>query len=275
MLGKLIKHEFRATARYMWPIMGGMLLLALLVRFVANPVLTHADNFILNTLGVIIVMLFTVGCMALGLAPLCVSGCEFKRSILGSEGYLTMSLPVSSRQHINAKLITNAVWYALTGVLMVLILLVMVGDKGTLPGLSSGFTDAFDKTKLSAEDAQAVGHLILACIEGFIDLIAGASLLTVAVYAAYAIGYSANRRKELWTVLLIYLFFHVVVWVGLGSLFIIGRSDMKFAVDALNNVSVMKAFEGFLGLGFLIMVALGAVFYHITDHFITKKLNLV
>lgn len=271
MLKKLIRHEFRATSKSMWSIIAGMVLLTILTRFGAIPMLKWNKNFLTNAIALIILFLFGVGVTALSLAPLIVSAQRFKTGVLGKEGYLTMALPVSSHQLIGSRLITDAVWYALSGVVLILIGVGMIANFEDIPILFRGFGGMLAVLKTAMrEHPGAVGNCVIIVFEILIDIVAGVSLLSLLVYAAYAIGFSASRRKSLWTVLLIYGFFHVVFWAGIGSLFIFGREDMRYGDFSAG----MKAFEGFLAGEFLVMFLLSLVFYFITNYFITKKLNL-
>jgi len=271
MLKKLIKHEFRATSKAMWPIFGGLIILALLSRFAAIPLLNKNINFLFNAVAILVLIGFSIGTAILGFAPLLVSGSRFKKSVLGQEGYLTNALPVSSFQIVGSKLITNAAWYAMTGIMLIAICFVMLGSFSSIENVPAVFRGLFRAiTQIEKDDASKLIHFGICVLEGLIDMVAGVSLLTVMVYASYSIGYSAKKRKSLWTVLLIYGFFHVLCWIGVASLMYFGREDIRYT-DAISS---FKAVEGFLGCEFVLILVLGIVFYFITNHFITKKLNL-
>lgn len=268
MLRKLIKHEFRATARIMWPIFGGMLALTILMRFGAMLILERNDNFFLNGISILTVMLFFAGLFALAFAPLVVSGSRFKSSVLGNEGYLTMTLPVSTNQMLVSKLITNAVWYAATAIVFALILAVLsaefvnMGDIGEIIGnLIRG---------LRHLKGAEIGHIALILFELLLDAVASVTLGTVLVYAAYAIGFSANRHKSLWTVLLIYVFFHIVSNAWIAVLFFFGEKA-DYWVDFMSGA---QGVETILAAALLATLALAAVFYAVTHYFLTHKLNL-
>lgn len=268
MLKKLTKHEFRATARIMWPIFGGMAALALLTRFGAIPLINRSENFFLSTISVIMVMVFFFGMAALAFAPLVISGTRFKHSILGSEGYLTMTLPASTHQLLGSKLITNAVWYAASAVVTVLIFLLLVGDLQTIAGIPEFIAELFRAFRhLKAEE---IGHVVLIGLEILLNIVAGVTLCTVVVYAAYAIGYSANKHKSLWTVLLIYGFYHLCTWAGIATLIFFGNE-----INRRSNLDmVVQDIEGFLGIAFCVMLVMIAAFYFTTHYFLTHKLNL-
>ena len=60
MLTKLIRHEFRATSRIMWPIFAGMLALTLAMRASQN-VLQNESPWLLNLLAVLVTIGFVFG----------------------------------------------------------------------------------------------------------------------------------------------------------------------------------------------------------------------
>ena len=108
MLTKLIRHEFRATSRIMWPIFAGMLALTLAMRASQN-VLQNESPWLLNLLAVLVTIGFVFGIMALCFAPLVLSAVRFRDHLLKDEGYLTLTLPVNMHQLLASKLIVTAV----------------------------------------------------------------------------------------------------------------------------------------------------------------------
>ncbi len=110
MLSKLIKHEFRATSRIMWPVFLGMLALTAIMR-ISLP-LTSSSHWAVQMLAVLLVMGFGFGLVALAFAPLVLSACRWRDHVLKDEGYLTLTLPVNMHELLVSKLIVSAVWYA-------------------------------------------------------------------------------------------------------------------------------------------------------------------
>lgn len=110
MLTKLLKYEFKATARVILPIAGGVLAINLLTNLLGH--------FINNTsrtapiVGVFMALLTIVSFLGL-LAVLAVcffSSIQRYYKLLGEQGYLLLALPVQTWQHIAAKLICSIVW---------------------------------------------------------------------------------------------------------------------------------------------------------------------
>jgi len=273
MLGNLIKHEFKATSKIIWPIYLGMVCLAFLTRVAAVPLLESSKNFFFNALSILVIVIFCIGMVALGIMPLVVSAVRFKRNILGQEGYLTMSLPVSTHEIIFSKMITSFVWYIASAVLGFIIIMAMVMWGENINFFAGGFDikEFFEEAmQLSKENKEIIWHVALVCIELILDAVIAINLGTLLIYASLSIGYAVNKHKGLLTVALIFAFGHITSWVGIGTLIAFGR-EAEIGIDFVSGI---KGFEGFLGIALLIMLAVSAIYYFITNYFISRKLNL-
>ena len=123
MLGKLLKHEFRATGRIMLPLMGALLALALMANLSIRGLAGNlADIPALRILFILILVFFGMGIVAIGVMALVVMVSRFYRNLLKSEGYLMFTLPVSVHELIWSKLIVSLVWFFATGLFVFLIM---------------------------------------------------------------------------------------------------------------------------------------------------------
>ena len=105
MLSKLLKYEFKATCR----IYGGLYLAilaaaALLGAFFRFPAL--ASDFPIAVVTIVYLML----CVAIAVITALTIIQRFTRNLLGREGYLMHTLPVTPAQLILSKLISSVVW---------------------------------------------------------------------------------------------------------------------------------------------------------------------
>ena len=190
MLTKLIRHEFRATSRIMWPIFAGMLALTLAMRASQN-VLQNESPWLLNLLAVLVTIGFVFGIMALCFAPLVLSAVRFRDHLLKDEGYLTLTLPVNMHQLLASKLIVSAVWYA--AAFLAVVLLCMIGafdfsDWRVVPQFASDLFLSFRKL-----DSSMQGQALLFALEVFLFCVLGVTAVSLIVYAAYAVGFSFNN----------------------------------------------------------------------------------
>lgn len=270
MLSKLIKHEFRATSRIMWPVFLGMLILSTLMR-VALP-LTGSDSWTAQLIAILLVMGYGFSLFALVFAPLVLSACRWRDHVLKDEGYLTLTLPVSMHELLASKLIVFAVWYAaafLVGCLSLLIGIAGWSDMRYVPtALGELFTSFFQM------EAVLRGHALLGLLEllgNFVFLVSAASLM---VYAAYSIGYSFNKHKALWTTILVIVFYQAAQFVAILMLTSFTTNipnTFDGANTALRTAQVGELLLLWGMLGELLFCAIG---YAVTWYFTTKKLNL-
>ena len=271
MLSKLIKHEFRATSRIMWPVFFGMLALTALMRL-SLPLLNNGGvHWLLQLVGVLLVIGFVLGLLALAFAPLVLSACRWRDHVLKSEGYLTLTLPVSVHQLLASKLIVAAVWYAAAFVIGLLALLIAVSGWSSFQYIPAVFSDFF--TVFFQMDAALRGHALLILLELLGNFVFAVSAASLVVYAAYSIGYSFNKHKELWTVILILVFFELAQFTAIAMIGVFINANPATCV-ALDTVNVPKGIELLLlwwMFGELLFCAAG---YAVTWFFTTRKLNL-
>lgn len=105
MIGKLLKYELRATARTMLPLY--------LVMFAAT-ILTAVDvstnlsrNIIIDT---IINAIFFIAVFVVIVVSFLLILQRYYKNLLGSEGYLMFTLPVTTQQNIFSKALTALIW---------------------------------------------------------------------------------------------------------------------------------------------------------------------
>nr|WP_317413677.1 hypothetical protein [uncultured Solibaculum sp.] len=125
MLGKLIKHEFVASSR----LMGLMVICALFVAGITS--LSYALDII--WFQVTATFLLVISAVAVIIFTYIVVAVRFFKSMYSQEGYLTMTLPVSSSNLLGAKVIVSLIWLIVsvlvcTGMVALLLLLLYSGN---------------------------------------------------------------------------------------------------------------------------------------------------
>ena len=133
MLRKLLKHEFRATARVMIPLYLITVLLAVLTRATAlwAEMVTFdgmlGRNF-LALLSGIIIFGFVLALIATFVVAVILAILRFRSNLMADEGYVMFTLPVSTHTLVWSKLIVSAVWFLGAVVVDVLSLLALVAN---------------------------------------------------------------------------------------------------------------------------------------------------
>ena len=128
MLGKLMKYEFRATARYFLPVYGGLIVAALLFRLNNNVLDRIANDHIVSVLSGLLGTVY--GMLVIGLLALTfiISVRRFSRNLLGSEGYLMFTLPAKTSDNIFGKMIPSAVWGIGSALIIILSILLLIPE---------------------------------------------------------------------------------------------------------------------------------------------------
>lgn len=109
MLGKLLKYELKATARYFVPLLatfGGITLLFKL--FMA--MIGFGNDPLRMTFSIFIVTIYVVAVIALFLMCFIISFYRFYKNFYTDEGYLSFTLPVSINLQILNKLLISIFW---------------------------------------------------------------------------------------------------------------------------------------------------------------------
>lgn len=196
MLGKLIKHEFRATGRLMAPLFGALLLLAVFSR-VANQILQQVPNptrvlYIVSVLLAIVYVLAGLGVMVFSTVLMIK---RFHQNFLTDEGYLMFTLPVSVHSLLWSKLITAALFFLFTFAAELLALAIVIWQGGVSAELYNNFISG-----LRELGSYYTGNGIAIALETFAMLFVSLLVTCLLFYAPMSIGYSFANHKGLLSV---------------------------------------------------------------------------
>ncbi len=272
MLGKLMKHEFRATGRIMLPLLAAELILAVLAGFSVRGLERMEDMSFLHALYVLTLIVFGLGMFAIAVVVFVLMIQRFYRSLLRDEGYLSMTLPVTVDAQIWAKLLTSFVWFLAVGALFFLSMFVVmsIGSYITLPDLEE-FREFWRSMEAELREL-GVGSMALYLFEMLAAVFLGVCVTCLRCYASMAIGCSAADHK---LILSFVAYFLIGIALGMTS------NAAVFAV--LPRLETSSFFEHVSPARFMHTVMLGnlvigaglsALFYLVTRYFLKNKLNL-
>ena len=276
MLRKLLKQEFRATARVMLPLYLVTFVLALAVRLV---LLLSQNQVLLDSgggrtlraipLGVSVTA-FVVAAIATFLAALIQAVLRFRSNLLGDEGYVMFTLPVSVHQHVWSKLIVSAVWFIATGVVVCLSVFVAAIDVSFLTDLASIFPKLFQQMTAY----YAVNGTVFA-LELLALMLAACMSFSLQFYAALAAGHSFANHKMALSVAFFFAFQFVVQMAGAIVLVLLDEGPLHQFLLTLDFQLTGVAAVHFTMVALLLLTVLyGAIFYIETTITLKKRLNL-
>lgn len=276
MLSKLLKYEFRATALYFLPIYIALLVVSGFATVVHNLSMRAGNSPFLNHTMVLFSSLYALLAVSLAITTFVVIIIRFYKNLLGSEGYLMFTLPVTTEQNILAKLIPAVTWFmgsCLLGILTIFPVLF-----GSYRGAWNFF---FPQENFSAmEFAEWVTFLFLI----FAGMVIGLATTFLFYYFCMIVGQTFNSHKFLASVITYLVLQGVFQVIGLVSIFSLAGlvenlAEGSFLWQFLAWLPITDQNAGAFILGgmaisdlFALAVAVGIFF--LDSVLLRKKLNL-
>ena len=282
MLGKLLKYDFKFISRMMVPLYIGMLLISLLFGVVMR--ITTGSSFvddivpfielgpegggsllvtILQVVSTLLVAaVFTVGYVL----TLVLIIQNYYKNLLGAQGYLMFSLPVETKSHVTAKVISGGLWI-LFGIIMSLlslfiIFLCILGPDEVLPVIGDFFQDVFRELGFA--------RAILLLVQFILLLLLGSVCSVVKIYAAISIGHRWLNHRIFGSILA-YIAFGVIETVISVIIFrFVNLNDLLYWIGEFD---LWAPSLGLLMLGALYLI-IDAIYWLVSWGTINKKLNL-
>ncbi len=192
MLGKLLKYEFKATARTFLPLYGVLILLAFVNRFFSS-IGTFRSSF--DAPSAIAMTVFVCILIAIGVLTVVVMIQRFYNNLLTDEGYLMFTLPVRTSSLLWSKLIIATFWIVLSIVIAMFSIFIIVGSPEIIKELWSQIPVLFNKfLQLSGIDKMnGIAFLFETILCMFSSLISGILM----VYASIALGHLVPKYRML------------------------------------------------------------------------------
>ncbi len=265
MLGALMKHELKSVGRVMLPIYGAFLAISILLGTSlyiwdgSGNIDSFAGDIVISIAGVIYALL----AIAIFVLTIILIIQRFYKNLLGNEGYLCFTLPVSTNAHIANKLISAVIW-TLCGVAVGVISLIILGLFFVSPGeIFFGLERVLDEIELYFSS----GQIALYAVEVFVCAVLACVLIAAKVYASIATGQLWTNHRVLGAVAA-YIIFGIAETVLLNIAGIVG-----------NNVNVDIAFDNSgISTMFIFVIAgqavLIAAYWAVTYVMLDRKLNL-
>ena len=236
MLKKLLKYEFKATARTY----GGMYLALLAASVLFGGSVrrwngTNSDTY--STLVGLLSLVYTAVIIGTVVVTIMTIVQRFYRNLLGREGYLMHTLPVTETQLVTSKLISSAVWSLCSilaaclsfGILAVL----MMADMDLLeqlPRMWSIIREAFARYNM-----EFWGALAFSGVVGFVRMVS----VIACIYAACMVGHQFKNHPALAGILSFFVMQYVQGW--LEKLLQIGTGVYETAIySAVGDVGSIE-----------------------------------
>lgn len=127
MLGKLLKHEWKAVWKIPTLLIGVLMVIAVAAGLTFALPIWDSDWIGLPLSGILLILLFYVAMIAVSIGISIYFAVRYYKNMFTDEGYLTHTLPVTARQLLVNKVITMSVWNLIAVIAVALSLLVFGG----------------------------------------------------------------------------------------------------------------------------------------------------
>ncbi len=261
MLGKLMKYELKATARWFLPLYAAILIFAVINGFFFSHPMVDGGMIslkeIFSALSMFLYSILFVGIMAVTLVVMIQ---RFYKSLLGDEGYLMFTLPVVTWKHIINKLGIAMVWSILSGLIAFGSIIIMIPSKdfSAFSQAMKAFIDVF-----GTSGAITLPLLILISI----------AYGVAEIYAAIALGHLFNKHKLLASFGMYLVLNTVTKFAYLLTIPVLSNMFPDLAQSIYVQIPPAQLNTLFVVL-LLITSVLTAVLLILTNVILKKKLNL-
>ncbi|MGN1392404.1 MAG: hypothetical protein ACI4WQ_10520 [Sharpea porci] len=273
MLGKLLKYEMKMFGRILLPLYGLLIAIAIITGLSLAAIMNNVlDEYLMAFMPIVYgVILVAVGVMTIVLLIN-----SFYKNLLGREGYLMFSLPVSTNKLISAKVISNVIWIILSVVAFIISAVALACTMVLL----SGEDPVVIVTPTFEEIVRTLGQmtptLFINILLGIVVVIVLMALMIIRIYAAMAIGSQWNEHRIIGSILA-YGGFQIAEAVIMTILGMTGYAS-HYIFALLNRPFDMDGVANPFGFGLLIMIVgfgiVAAIYWFVTWYFLEKRLNL-
>lgn len=264
MLRKLLKYDLRANMKlylFIWP---AMLLLAGLQRLLLElPVTGFLGHFLMSLLTGLMVLAL------IAMVVLCFVICviRFYSGLLRREGYLMFTLPVKPWLLLLSKLLAAML------TLIPTCIFAYFGIALILSGTTDGVWNTMFNFSQILDQPLSAGTLILAGL----TVLAAVANMILRVYFVSCLGHLFRRARIFLSILFYYLIGVLMQITSMMTLVSVNYEPNTFVNSVFTWVETLSfngAMSAFLGTILLINVAIGCVYFFVSEVILRKRLNL-
>lgn len=297
MLGKLIKHDFRALSRLLVPtiiaILGATLLaslgISMNIRMGYSSFSEGPMSQIIVTLSIFLSVIMIVGICAAFLFIMFVVFQRFYKNLMTSEGYLTFTLPVKTSDILWSKLISAMIWMFVSSLVAILcgLIFALFGTSGE--GIINTDVLHFMGDAMRALSEVYTGGITVIIIELILLVIVSSVSSIMQIYLALIIGGAVAGKHKL----LAGIGFYFAINMAMGAVSSIVQVPIMASLSQTLTNSVYDGSSSFVAYSaqdsinyfvsffqpyYWIVIGMALVysvaFFIISHYFLKNKLNL-
>jgi hypothetical protein len=262
MLSKLLKLEIKATARIFLPLYIVLLVFAVIQRIITT---VGANNW--QAPQIISMVVYSIILAGTFVVTFVVMIQRFYKNLLSDEGYLMFTLPTTTWRHITSKLLISMMWVILSGIVAIISIFIIADYKYPIATLFHDLSEAI---------GQYFGYFgasgILLMIETLLFTLIGLASSVLIIYASLALGHLFNRRRVLASLGAFIILSTVtqIIYTVLGYI-----NQGAFAHNYPGPSFILEpGFQLIVWYAIIITALISAGYFAVTNHILSKRLNL-
>ena len=274
MLGKLLKHEWKAVWKIPVLLIGILLAAAVMAGFTFHLPIWDREWVGLPLSGVMMIITFYVAIIGVSLGITIYFAVRYYKNMFTDEGYLTNTLPVSSHQLLLSKVITMFSWdiisiiaiAASVAIFMGMIILAFM-EPGDGKTIVDGFWELFD---MSIWDSPYMQEFEGFCVSMIVMVLASAFSNTMTIVASVTIGQMVRRHRILGA-------FGAYFAIGTVMQIISTVILFPYMISTFDNIYIETPFPLMTAMYLIISavsVIIGVGLYFLSEYLIRKQLEL-
>ncbi len=253
MLGKLFKYDMKSLGRVFLPLYAALIIISAVNRIL-----------ILTGLNVPIMIGSSVFGMLLGgvcVATFILTLNRFRKNLLGNEGYLSFTLPVSADKLILSKLFSAAIWFVVSFIVVIISIVIMAAN-------GSDYVEFLnDLRELFSHFRGLDWNSVIFFIDIIIIMALGTFCSIMVLYCCISLSMMVNKHRKAFS----FGAFVVITIVAQILAAILFSALSNLGPIELSRLAAAHIILGLIILGELVVFG---IFYSATRFMLTKKLNL-
>lgn len=252
-----MKYEFKATGRIFLPMFGALLLVA-----VFNKLFTQLESKIPMFIGTTISVFMIISICAIAVI---LTLQRFNKNLLGREGYLMFTLPVSTDSLIWSKLFVASIW-------VVISLFVVMAAVTIMAATGESFKMLIDSISKLLSELRSLGfNVVLLSLEGILLCVATLFSGILLLYACLALSLLVNKHR-IGFAFLMYIGFSIIAQTIAAVLATV--INFTHLEDFFTDLTAQGQVQLVFGACFVWLALSGIVCYVLTRYMLKRKLNL-
>lgn len=278
MLGKLIKQELKGTSRFFIPMYIALGVMTLLVKLTAGftfdsfGVYSSTSSVTMSLITGLLIMIYVFVIIGIFILTYFIVIRRFYTNMFGDEGYLMFTLPVTTGQLLNSKLIAAFIWQFAMIPAMCLSFFILFVNTDILHGIPHAFSMIFDELHVLQISGFQIGLL---AFELLIALLVNMFAGILTFYLSITLGHHFFPRHRLLGSVFAYLGITTAESL-LSSL--VGIFTGKILTHSLFVITTSSDFlhcmHSIIPVAILCEIAFLVLYYALTHFMLNKKLNL-